>query len=113
MAAGFEPLRSLQRHHSLDLAIPRPVQYVHLVRVTDGRLTGRAGDSYVLMVGWEPDGTLRSQSLHPFGSATLDETSPHYADQAPRFARRQLKDLVLDQAALRASATRTDRPGGP
>jgi len=24
---------------------------------------------------------IRSRSIHPFGSATLDQNSPHYADQ--------------------------------
>lgn len=77
----------------------------------DGRLAGRAGDSYILMVAWDDEGRVRSESIHPFGSATLDATSPHYADQAPPFAERRLKPVWMDEADIRANLERAYRPG--
>jgi acyl-homoserine-lactone acylase len=77
----------------------------------DGRLRGRAGDSYVLLVTWDRDGQVRSRSIHQYGSATLDGTSPHYADQAPLFVSRQLKPVWLDEADIRAHLEREYRPG--
>ena len=76
----------------------------------DGRLVGWAGDSYVLLVDWDTEGRVRSRSIHPFGSATSDARSPHYADQAPLFARRQLKPVWLDEAEIRAHLEREYRP---
>ncbi|MBI2424644.1 MAG: acylase [Candidatus Hydrogenedentes bacterium] len=79
-------------------------------------LEGRAGDCYVLLATWNPDGNVHSQSIHQFGSATLDATSPHYADQAPLFVQRKMKPVWLDEAELRQNleaeyAPGEDRPG--
>jgi len=77
----------------------------------DGRFHGIAGDSYILLVSWDANGQVSSQSIHQFGSATLDETSPHYADQAPLFVRRELKPVWMDEATIRANLERAYRPG--
>jgi penicillin amidase/acyl-homoserine-lactone acylase len=77
----------------------------------DGRLRGWAGDSYVLLAAWDGEGRVRSRSLHQYGSATLDPTSPHHADQAPLFARRQTKPVWLDEAEIRRHLSEEYRPG--
>ena len=77
----------------------------------DGRLHGIVGDSYIMLVAWDKDGNVSSQSIHQFGSATLDEASPHYADQAPLFARMEMKPVWLDEADIRAHLEREYRPG--
>jgi acyl-homoserine-lactone acylase len=77
----------------------------------DGRLMGYVGDSYVLLVRWDTEGQVQSFSIHQYGSATLDENSPHYADQSPLFASRQLKPVWYDEADIRAHLEREYRPG--
>ncbi|NJN53738.1 MAG: hypothetical protein HC804_02640 [Anaerolineae bacterium] len=77
----------------------------------DGRLHGFVGDSYVMLVQWDADGRLTSQSIHQFGSATSHPESPHYADQAPLFANRQLKPVWLTEAEIRAHLEREYSPG--
>ncbi|MCA9874715.1 MAG: penicillin acylase family protein, partial [Anaerolineales bacterium] len=77
----------------------------------DGRFQGIAGDSYIMLVSWDAAGQVSSQSIHQFGSATLDDTSPHYADQAPLFVNRELKPVWLDEADIRAHLEREYRPG--
>ena len=52
----------------------------------DGRLHAVNGDCYLMFIDWDAKGRLTSRSIHQFGSATLDTTSPHYADQAALFA---------------------------
>jgi penicillin amidase/acyl-homoserine-lactone acylase len=54
---------------------------------------------------------VHSRSIHQYGSATLDESSAHYADQAPLYANRQLKPVWLDEAEIRAHLEREYRPG--
>ena len=50
------------------------------------------------------DGYPEIKTIHQFGSATLDKTSGHYADQAPIFVAEEWKrppmtlDDVLDEA---------------
>jgi len=77
----------------------------------DGRLVGWAGDSYVLLVEWDEAGRARSRSIQPYGSAMGDPRSPHHADQAPLFARGELRPVWRDEAEIRAHLEREYRPG--
>ena len=77
----------------------------------EGRLTGRAGDCYILIATWDEHGDVSSRSIHQYGSATLDESSPHYADQVPLFVARETKPVWLDEADIRANLEREYRPG--
>ncbi|MAT98810.1 MAG: penicillin amidase [Anaerolineaceae bacterium] len=77
----------------------------------DGRFHGIAGDSYILRVTWQPDGSVSSQSIHQYGSATLDEVSPHYADQAPIFVARELTPVWFTEAEILANLEEEYRPG--
>ncbi|MCL6580939.1 MAG: acylase [Firmicutes bacterium] len=77
----------------------------------DGRIRANIGDSYVMLVTWERDGTVSAVSIHQYGSATLDPDSPHYADQAPLFARLEMKPVWMDEADIRANLEREYRPG--
>jgi penicillin amidase/acyl-homoserine-lactone acylase len=73
--------------------------------------SGRAGDTYIVMADWGPDGSYTIETIHQYGSATLDATSPHYADQAPLFAAKQYKRPPMTLEAVQAEATRDYRPG--
>ncbi|MFZ5609329.1 MAG: acylase [Pseudomonadota bacterium] len=76
-----------------------------------GQLAAQGGDSYIMIVEWDKEGRLQSRTVHPFGAATLDEASPHYADQAPLFAAKRWKTVPLDLTTLLLEATRDYRPG--
>jgi acyl-homoserine-lactone acylase len=77
----------------------------------DGFFTAIAGDTYILMADWAPDGTLRLDSIHQFGAATLDAASPHFADQAPLFARETYRTPPMALEAVLKEKTRDYRPG--
>lgn len=76
----------------------------------DGRAVVKHGDSFVMFVEWDRAGRVASRSVQPFGSATTRPDSKHYADQAPLFARQQLKPVHLEEADLRRHLTREYRP---
>ena len=102
------------RRGATDLPLGGAPDVLHAVYgrlAEDGRVKGIAGDSYILQVEWDPEGRVHSRSIHPFGTATLDADSPHYADQAPLFARTTLKPLWFDEDDLRAHVRREYRPG--
>ena len=71
--------------------------------------SGRAGDTYVLIADWAPDGTYTLDTIHQYGTATLDASSPHYADQAPLFAEEKFKRPPMDMDALLKEAERDYR----
>ena len=70
-----------------------------------------AGDTHIMIADWDPDGNLILDSIHQFGAATLDETSPHYADQAPLFAQETYKRMPMTLEEVLPLATRDYRPG--
>ena len=76
-----------------------------------GEIYGRAGDCYILLARWDAQGNVHSESIHQFGSATLDASSPHYADQAPLFVKRELKPVWMDESEIREHLEREYRPG--
>ncbi len=75
----------------------------------DGRARVRHGDSFIMFVSWDRAGRVRSRSIQPFGASNRPG-SPHYADQAPLFARHGLKPVLFDPASLRGNITREYRP---
>ena len=77
----------------------------------DGYLTNVAGDGLYYLVEWDAAGALTVEGVHQFGSATLDETSPHYADQAEDYALEILHDPWFSEAALQQNLLRAYRPG--
>ncbi len=77
----------------------------------DGRFVGIAGDAYVLFVTFEADGTVTSQGVHQFGSATLDQSSPHFADQVELFVDRRLRPVWFEEADIVANLEVEYRPG--
>jgi penicillin amidase/acyl-homoserine-lactone acylase len=76
----------------------------------NGKLLDVAGDSYIMFVEWDSQGNVYSSSVHSFGSATLDSTSPHYADQTPLFIGMDAKPVPLDLEDLLKQASRDYRP---
>jgi acyl-homoserine-lactone acylase len=127
--AFVETVRAFQEHHGrvdvpwsevnrlqrgqVDLGLGGGPDLLHAVygrMLEDGRLRGRQGDSLVMLITWDAEGRVGSRSIHQYGSATLDETSPHYADQSPLFVGRQLKPVWLDEAEIRAHLEREYRP---
>ncbi|HOV75182.1 MAG TPA: acylase [Candidatus Hydrogenedentes bacterium] len=98
---------------NVDIGLSGGPDTLHAVygNLADGRLVGMAGDCYILVVEWDPDGKVHSGSVHQFGSATMRPESPHYADQAPLFAACKLKPVWLDEADIRANLEKEYRPG--
>lgn len=75
-----------------------------------GKRLNIAGDSYIMFVEWDGDGNVSSTSSHSFGSATVDESSPHYADQTPMFIKMQEKPVRMDLADVLKHASRDYKP---
>jgi hypothetical protein len=73
----------------------------------DGKLEVKHGDSFVMLVGWDPQGRVHSRSIQPFGAATTRPASPHYADQAALFVPARVEaGLVQPRRAARQCGAR-------
>lgn len=101
------------RRGKLDLAIdggPDIYRAVYGRPDPDGRLRALAGDTFVMFLSWDRNGKLSSTSVHQFGSATLDEASPHYADQTPLFVAMKTKPVWFTEAQLKGHVAKDYRP---
>jgi len=102
------------RRGKLDLPIdggPDVYRAVYGTQQNDGTLTAVDGDTFIMFVTWDKNGKLSSQSIHQFGSATLDENSPHYADQTPLFVAMRPKPVWFTEADLKGHIEADYRPG--
>lgn len=77
-----------------------------------GILRDVAGDTYIMFVDWASDGSVTSHTIHNFGSATLDPSSPHFDDQAPLFSDQRERRLPLRFSELEAEKTSDIQLGG-
>ena len=62
-------------------------------REKDNIYQGFAGDCYIQAVEWGPEEQLNAWSIHQYGSATMDQTSKHYDDQARLFSKQEMKQI--------------------
>lgn len=77
--------------------------------MADGRLSVKHGDSFIMFIEWAADGSVSSQSIVPFGSATTRPASPHYTDQSPLFVGKKLKPVHFKRADALGNAVRRYR----
>ncbi len=102
------------RHGAVDLAMDGGPDVLRAAstwdEAPDGRLVVNHGDSFVMLVGWDRAGRVRSRSIQPYGAATTRPASAHYSDQAALFVRHQLKPVWFRASELRAHIERVYRP---
>lgn len=72
----------------------------------NGYRAGVAGDTYIVIADWAPDGSYTLDTINQFGSATVDASSPHYADQSPLFAKKEFRRAPMTLDAVLKEATR-------
>ncbi len=102
------------RRGDVDLGLggcPDCLRAVDLGLQEDGRFAGVNGDCFFQMVSWTADGAMHSESVHQYGTATTDDKSPHYTDQAPLFAAEEMRPTLYYEKDIRANLLREYRPG--
>jgi penicillin amidase/acyl-homoserine-lactone acylase len=102
------------RRGKLDLPIdggPDTYRAVYGEPQPDGTLTAVDGDTLIMFVTWDRNGQLSSESVHQFGSATLNSSSRHYADQSPLFVAMKTKPVLFTWNELKDHIEADYRPG--
>lgn len=61
----------------------------------EGVMNAFAGDTHIFIADWAPDGSGTIDSVHNYGSATLDEASPHFNDQVELFSNGGYKRVAM------------------
>ena len=75
----------------------------------DGFLTNVAGDGLYYLISWN-DQQQTIRGIHQFGSATLDDSSPHYADQTIDFVNEKLHDPLFEDSRRKKQILKRYRP---
>ncbi len=78
----------------------------------EGVLNAFAGDTHIIVADWAEDGSGIVDSIHNYGSATLDETSPHYSDQVELFSNGGYKRVAMTLDAVLAGEVTADYAPG-
>ncbi len=68
------------------------------------------GDTWMAIVEWDKAGQISAEVLHQFGSATKNQNSPHYSDQATLFVNKQWRQALIDLDDIRKNAERSYFP---
>jgi penicillin amidase/acyl-homoserine-lactone acylase len=76
----------------------------------EGVMNAFAGDTHIIVADWAPEGTALVDSIHNYGSATLDESSPHYNDQVQMFSDGKYKRIAMTLEEVLKEATADYRP---
>ena len=94
------PLGDVQRlvRGGLDLPLDGGPGNLRAIYTTwkDGKMVAHAGDCYIQMVEWSPEGQVRAESIHQFGSAVNDEKSKFYNNQSKLFSEKEMKPVWMD-----------------
>ena len=77
----------------------------------DDFLTNVAGDGLYYLLSWDARGEQKIRGIHQYGAATLDKTSPQYADQAQDYVDEVLHDPLFSPKARASRVERRYRPG--
>ena len=80
---------------------PDVLRAIYGLRSDNGILKAIAGDGLYIYVVWDKKQTQRSESIHQFGSATINQRSIHYNDQISLYADEKLKDTFFDSERLK------------
>lgn len=107
------PLGRLQRLRRGDRDLPLPGLPDMLVAAycdptPDGTLKPWAGDSYIMMARFGPQGPSL-ETIHAFGASARPE-SPHYTDQMDLFATFRLKPMTLQRTEVLKTTERAYHP---
>jgi acyl-homoserine-lactone acylase len=76
----------------------------------DGKFRVRHGDSFIMLVRWDKQGRVLSESIQPYGAATNRPDSPHYTDQMKLFVAGKYKPVHFEWADAVMNAKRRYRP---
>tara|TARA_Y100000994_G_scaffold138549_1_gene113584 strand:- start:466 stop:1431 length:966 start_codon:yes stop_codon:yes gene_type:complete len=79
-------------------------------KIDNNKKVATHGDCFFQMVEWDRNGNLIAESIHQYGSATLDEKSKHYSDQAQLFANKKMKPCYLNMNDIKPTIVNSYSP---
>ena len=81
---------------------------MHPIPHKKGRFKILAGESYISLVRFTPDGVTIETSV-PYGTSN-HKSSPHYDDQMELYRNQKLKKMTLDKAEVLKNTKRAYHP---
>ena len=79
-------------------------------KMENNRKVATHGDCYFQMVDWDKEGNLTAESIHQYGSATLDDRSVHFNDQSELFSTMKMKPSFLKLEDFKTEIKSSYRP---
>ena len=105
------PLGEVQRLKRGDVDLPLDGGPDNLraiyTRWVDDRMVATNGDCYFQFVEWSPDGTLKSESIHQYGSNNSNPESQFYNNQSKLFSNKKMKTTYMDLDDIKNNLSRS------
>ena len=79
-------------------------------KMIDNKKIATNGDCFFQIVEWSENGNLSAESIHQFGSATLDQDSKHYSDQSHLFSQMQMKPSFIELDSIKKYLKNSYKP---
>lgn len=89
--------------------IPDVITAMYSEPYKDGKVKGRSGESYIMMIRYPKSGLPIIETVNVYGASNRPD-SPHYDDQMELFVNQKLKPMTLDIDEVRKSAERIYHP---
>lgn len=107
------PLGNIQKHQRGDVSLPLSgapdvLRAMYSKRTEDNLLKGFAGESYIEMVRFGPEG-VELETVNAYGTSAKSD-SPHFTDQMEFFTTLQLKTMSLDREKAMKEAVKVYSP---
>ena len=94
------PLGEVQRLKRGDVDLPLDGGPDNLraiyARWVDDKMIATNGDCYFQFVEWSPEGTLKSESIHQYGSNNSNPKSKFFNNQSKLFSNKKMKTTYMD-----------------
>ena len=79
-------------------------------KMENNRKIATNGDCFFQIVDWDENGNVNSESIHQYGSATLDSNSIHFSDQSILFSNKKMKPVWMDLDTIKNNLVRSYSP---
>lgn len=107
------PLGDFQKHVRGDVSLPLGgapdvLRAMYGKRQDDGTYKGIAGECFIELVQFTPEGVIL-ETVNAYGTSAKPD-SPHYTDQMEMFTKKELKSMSLDKEKVFREAVRVYSP---
>ena len=76
----------------------------------NNKRVANGGDCFFQIIEWDQNGKVSAESIHQFGSSTIDKNSIHYSDQSYLFSNMKMKPSFVELDSIKKYLKKSYKP---